>query len=260
MKLQRFSDFLARPRKNLAAPLAQWFLKGKGQQLAQMEQDLLEPQLQRHFGSYIVHYNPPMAMPTVPSIRHQISLGDQQLNVEIQCVEHKWPVAADALDVVVLQHSLDFAVSPHAVLREAALSVRPGGHLIIIGAHAWSFFGLYRLLTRGVWKHAHCLPPARIIDWLGVLGFSLEKRSFAAYRPLFNCSRLHNKLSWLERSASAKKIPLGGCYMLVARKMVHGMHPQTQSSKMPVQKLRPSVVAAQTPHQKNFKHSEEHDR
>ena len=260
MKLQRFSDFLARPRKDLAAPLAQWFLKGKGQQLAQMEQGLLEPQLQRHFGSYILHYNPLVALPSVPSIRQQISLGDQQLKVDMYCAENKWPIAADAVDVVVLQHSLDFATSPHAVLREAALSIRPGGHLIIIGAHAWSFFGIYRCLTRGVWRHAHCLPPARIVDWLGVLGFSLERRSFAAYRPLFNSSRLHNKMAWLERYASSKKIPLGGCYMLVARKMVHGMHPLTQSSKMPIQKLRPSVVAAHTPHQKNFKHSEEHDR
>ncbi len=48
--------------------------------------------------------------------------------------------------------------------------------------------------------------------------------------------------------------------MLVARKMVHGMHPQSQSLKLRVEKLRPNVVTAHTPHQKNFKHSEEHDR
>ena len=260
MKLQRISDFLSRPRKVLAGPLAQWFLTDKGQQLAGMERELLEPQLKRHFGSYIVHYNPPVAMAAAPSIRHQVSLGDPQLSVEMLCAENKWPIALNAVDVVVLQHSLDFALSPHDVLREAAHCVRPGGHLIILGAHAWSFFGLYRYFTRGVWKHAYCLPPARITDWLGVLGFSLEKRSFGAYRPLLNCTKLHHKLRWLERYAGAKKAPLGGCYMLVARKMVHGVHPQAQSLKISVQPLRPSVVAAHTPHQKNLKHSEEHDR
>ncbi|HHX35171.1 MAG TPA: class I SAM-dependent methyltransferase [Gammaproteobacteria bacterium] len=260
MKLQRFSDFLARPRKVLAGPLAQWFLTKKGQQLERMERELLEPQLLRHFGSYILHYNPPVAMAVTPSIRYQVSLGDKQLSVEMQCAEHKWPVGADTVDVVVLQHSLDFAVSPHALLREAAHCLRPGGHLIIIGAHAWSFFGLYRYFTRSVWKHAYCLPPARIIDWLGVLGFCLEKHSYGAYRPLLSSTRLQNKLNWLERYAGGKKAPLGGCYMLVARKMVHGAHPQIQSNKLNVKKLQPSVVAAKTPHQKNFKHSEEHDR
>lgn len=260
MKLQRFSDFLSRPRKILARPLAQWFLTDKGQQLDRMEQELLEPQLMRHFGSYIVHYNPPVAMAAAPSIRHQVSLGDQQLSVEMHCIENKWPIAADAVDVVVLQHSLDFAVSPHDVLREAAHCVRPGGHLIIIGAHAWSFFGLYRYFTGSVWKNAYCLPPARITDWLGVLGFSLEKRSFGAYRPLLNSTKLQDKLRWFERYAGKKKAPIGGCYMLVARKMVHGVHPQAQSLKINMQKLRPNAVAAQTPHQNKLKHSEEHDR
>ena len=260
MKLRRFSDFLSRPRQNITQPLAQWFLTGKGQHLAHMERELLEPQLLRQFGSYIVYYNPPVTIAAAPSIRHQVRLGDQQLDVELQCAENKWPIAADSVDTVVLQHSLDFAASPHAVLREAAQCLRPGGHLIIVGAHAWSFFGMYRLLTRGVWKHAHCLPPARITDWLGVLGFSLEKRCFAAYVPLFNASKMHNKLSWLERFAVTKKAPLGGCYMLVARKMVYGMHPEIESPALNVRKLDPRVVTAKTPHQKNFKHSEEHDR
>lgn len=260
MKLRRFAELLTRPRKVLAGPVAQWFLTAKGQQLERMERELLEPQLLRHFGSYVVHYNPPVAMAAAPSIRHQVSLGDKTLNVDMQCQEHRWPVAADAVDVVVLQHSLDFAISPHALLREAAHCVRPGGHLIIVGAHAWSFFGLYRHLTRSVWRHAYCLPPARIIDWLGVLGFCLEKRSYGAYRPLLNSVRWQNKLGWLERLAARKKAPLGGCYMLVARKMVHGAHPQIQSMRINVAKLRPSVVAAKTSHQKNFEHSEEHDR
>ncbi len=260
MKLQRFSGFLSRPRKVLAAPVAQWFSTAPGRLLETIEGELLESQLARHFGSFIVYYNPPAAQALAPSIRHQVSIGDRSQKLEMHCVEDKWPVSADAVDVVVLQHSLDFAISPHAVLREAAQCVRPGGHLIIVGAHAWSLFGVYRYFTRSVWKHAYCLPPARIADWLEVLGFTLEKRSFAAYRPLFTASALQTKLNWLERYAVAKKTPLGGCYMLVARKMVHGVHPQAQTSKIRVQALRPNVAAAQTTHQSNFKHSEEHDR
>ncbi len=260
MKLQRFSGLLTRARKPLAQPLAQWFLTPKGQQLERMERNLLAPQLQRHFGSFILYYNPPVAMTLAPNIRQHVSLGDPQLDVEMYCAEHKWPVSAGAVDAVVLQHALDFAISPHAVLREAAQCVRPGGHLIIIAAHAWSLFGIYRYFTRSVWKHAHCLPPARITDWLGVLGFSVEKRSFGAYQPLLDSQALHQRFNWLERFTRGKKAPLGGCYMLVARKMVHGMHPQVPSLQLQMQKIRPRVVTAQTPHQETLKHSEEHDR
>ena len=260
MMLDRFSNLLSRPRKALAGSLVQWFLTAKGQLLDSMERELLASQLARHFGSFIVYYNPPSSLVQAPSLRYQVSMGDSALAVDMHCAEDKWPITADSIDVVVLQHSLDFSVSPHAVLREAAQCVRPGGHLIIVGAHAWSLFGVYRYFTRSVWKHAHCLPPARISDWLAVLGFTLEKRSFAAYQPLFTTPALQSKLNWLERYAMAKKLPLGGCYMLVARKMVHGVHPQVQSAKIPVQRLRPSVVAAQTTHQSHLKHSEEHDR
>ena len=260
MKLRRFSDFLSRPRQDITQPLAQWFLSGKGQHLAHMERGLLEPQLLRQFGSYIVYYNPPVSIAAAPSIRHQVRLGDQQLDVELQCAENKWPIAADSVDTVVLQHSLDFAASPHAVLREAALCLRPGGHLIIVGAHAWSCFGLQRLFTRGVWKHAHCLAPARITDWLGVLGFNLEKHCFVAYVPLVKSKKLQAKLRRLEGYAVTRKAPLGGCYMLVARKMVHGMHPKIEAKALNVRKLDPRVVTAHTPHQKKLKHSEEHDR
>ena len=260
MTFQRFSDFLSRPCKPLAEPLARWFLTERGQQLERMERELLAAQLTRHFGSYIVYYNPPMPIVTAPKIRRHISLGDLQLDVDVHCAEHKWPIAADAVDAVVLQHSLDFAVSPHDVLREAAHCIRPGGHLIIVGVQAWSLFGLYRHCTGSVWKHAHCLAPARITDWLGVLGFGLEKRSVPAYRPLLNSSLMQSKLESFARYAQRKNLPMGGCYMLVARKMVHGMHPQSHSVKLSVQKLRPNVVAARASHSKHIKHSEEHDR
>ncbi|MDY7220397.1 methyltransferase domain-containing protein [Denitrificimonas sp. JX-1] len=260
MKLQRFLNFLSRPHKNRAQPLAHWFRTAKGQLLGKMERELLEAQLVRHFGSYILHYNPVVPIVAAPSIRQSVSIGDPQINVEMQCTENKWPVAADAVDVVVLQHSLDFARSPHDVLREAAHCVRPGGHLIIVGSHTWSLFGVYRFLSCNVWKDAHYLAPARITDWLSVLGFSVEKRCYAAYIPLLTASKLQNKLARLEHYAVARQLPLGGCYMLVARKMVHGMHPKMQSSKVALQKLRTTAVTAHTPYPKNFKHSEEYDR
>ena len=260
MNLKWFVNFLTRRRTALGCRVAQWFLTAEGQLLAEIERELLAPQLARCFGSFILYYNPPAALALTPSIRHHLRIGERGLDVEMYRAEDQWPIAADAVDVVVLQHSLDFAISPQALLHEAAQCVRAGGHLIILGVHAWSLFGAYRYLTRSVWKHAACLPPARLTEDLAELGFTLEKQCFVAYRPLFTTSTLQTKLSGLERYSVAKKIPLGGCYMLVARKMVHGVHPHAHRSTIRVHTLRPNVVAAQTTHQRNFKHSEEHDR
>lgn len=77
MALQGFSGLLTRSRKALAGSVAQWFLTGKGRLLGSMEHELLQAQLARHFGSFVLFYNPPAGMIATPSIRHQVSIGDR---------------------------------------------------------------------------------------------------------------------------------------------------------------------------------------
>src|SRR5690606_40394232 len=66
-------------------------------------------------------------------------------------------------------HGLDFSLSPHALLREAARSVRPGGHLLIVGVNPWSAWGATRLVSRKAFRHARCIRPTRVSDWLNLL-------------------------------------------------------------------------------------------
>ncbi len=56
--------------------------------------------------------------------------------------------ANDNIDVVLLHHLLDYVDSPQDVLREAARVVLPMGHLVIVGFHPVSSWGLWRQVAR----------------------------------------------------------------------------------------------------------------
>ena len=68
-------------------------------------------------------------------IRHRIVADKQLLTVEglssLPALPEQLPLAANSMDVVVLQHLLDVTVNPHAVLREAARVLIPEGLSLI---------------------------------------------------------------------------------------------------------------------------------
>ncbi len=154
----------------------QWLGGPLGELLLAQQRPLLEAELARLFGGYLVHYGPGVDVPVAAQIQRSVRVGAPFSGVEIACEEQAWPLGEHAADVVVLQHGLDFSLSPHGLLREAARSVRPGGHLLIVGINPWSAWGLRHLLARDALRQARCIAPARVSDWLHLLGFALEKR------------------------------------------------------------------------------------
>lgn len=221
-----------------------WLAGPLGHLLLADQQQLLEGELARFFGSYLVHYGPPLtALPSALKIQRSVRLGAPFSGIEIACEEHAWPLSEHAADVVVLQHGLDFSLSPHALLREAARSVRPGGHLLIVGINPWSSWGVRRLVARDGLRQARCIAPARVTDWLRLLGFGLEKRSFGCYRPPLCADHWSARLAGLERVGRAWQLPGAGFYLLVARKLVVGLRPLPQPQRAAMGKLLPMPVA-----------------
>lgn len=221
----------------------QWLGGPLGELLLAQQRPLLEAELARFFGGYLVHYGPGVQVPVAAQIQRSVRVGAPFSGVEIACEEQAWPLGEHAADVVVLQHGLDFSLSPHGLLREAARSVRPGGHLLIVGINPWSAWGLRHLLARDALRQARCIAPARVSDWLHLLGFALEKRRFGCYRPPLAANRWQSRLAGLEPLGNAWQMPGGGFYLLVARKLVVGLRPLRQAPRASMGKLLPMPVA-----------------
>jgi SAM-dependent methyltransferase len=222
----------------------QWLTSPLGQLLLTDQQRFVEAELARFFGGYLVHYGPEIAaLPSAPQIQRSVRLGAPFAGIEVACEEQAWPLSEHAADVVVLQHGLDFSLSPHGLLREAARSVRPGGHLLIVGINPWSSWGLRRLIARDGLRQARCIAPARVTDWLRLLGFALEKRRFGCYRPPLSAAGWPARLAGLERLGEGGQMPGGGFYLLVARKLVVGLRPLRQPQRVARGKLLPMPVA-----------------
>lgn len=228
----------------LISAAREWLSGPVGQFLLDEERRMLEDELGRFFGGYLVHYGPSaQTPPCAPQVQRNVRLGAPLPGVEIVCEEQAWPLSEHAADVVVLQHGLDFCLSPHGLLREAASSVRPGGHLLIIGINPWSSWGLRHVFAHDALRQARCISPSRVGDWLNLLGFALEKRRFGCYRPPLASLAWQMRLRRMESWGDAWQLPGAGFYLLVARKLVVGLRPLRQSRREPMGKLLPMPVA-----------------
>ncbi len=183
-----------------------WLSGPLGQLLLDEERRMLDDELGRYFGGYLVHYGPcAETPPQAQQVRRNVRLGAPLPGVEIVCEERAWPLSEHAADVVVLQHGLDFSLSPHGLLREAAASVRPGGHLLgghllIVGINPWSSWGLRHVFARDALRQARCISPSRVADWLNLLG-SLRWRNAASGAIVRRWPRQPGKRGWRAGSA-----------------------------------------------------------
>ena len=221
----------------------QWLGGPLGELLLAQQRPLLEAELARLFGGYLVHYGPGVDVPVAAQIQRSVRVGAPFSGVEIACEEQAWPLSEHAADVVLLQHGLDFSLSPHGLLREAARSVRPGAHLLIVGINPLSAWGLRHLFARDALGSAQCISHGRVTDWLRLLGFSLEKRQFGCYRPPLSSLAWQARLLPLERWGGQLQAPGAGCYVLVARKTVAGLRPVRPIRRESIGKLLPMPVA-----------------
>src|ERR1700704_1164339 len=102
------------------------------------------------------------------------------------------PVTSDAVDAVVLPHTLEFAADPYAIVREVDRVLVGEGNLLVLGFRPWSLWGLRARGSRTGFPPSlrRVLPERRVRDWLVLLGYEVV----ASQRYLF-CSPWGSGLS-----------------------------------------------------------------
>lgn len=135
-------------------------------------------------------------------------------------------IGSDAIDAVLLPHTLEYSADPHEILREVGRILSGEGHLIVLGFRPLSVWGLRHLFAK------HGYPPGlermiserRLRDWLKLLGFEVVD----ARRYMFSLpwgSPEPSSRSVFERSGEQISPMLAGGYLLKARKRVYTLTP-----------------------------------
>lgn len=176
----------------------------------------------------------------------------------ILCDFSALPFPAASLDLVVLPHTLEFSMDPHATLREVERVLVPEGRVVICGLNPMSLWGfrqrrarLYRKLGVG----NLFLPDAgefigywRLRDWLRLLGFEVEAADFGCYRPGVNSETWLQRFEWMDHAGARWWPILGAAYFIVAVKRVRGMRLLDASWKTAPVRVRKSVPVANRAH------------
>lgn len=143
------------------------------------------------------------------------------------------PFPEASLDLVLLPHVLDSHSDPHAVLREVARVLVPGGRVVISGFNPVSLWGLrqgceqlchrFNLGTPLLPRSLDFIGSRRLRDWLRLLHFEVETGGYGCYRPLLGSEKWLRRWRWMDRAGARWWPFFGAAYVLVAVKQVHGV-------------------------------------
>lgn len=166
--------------------------------------------------------------------------ADAASGIGIQADAARLPFASDSVDVMLLPHVLEFAASPHAVLREAERVLLGEGRLLIFGFNPWSLFGLRRRLgSREFPWQGRFISERRLRDWLKLLGLDVvATRRYGFWPPLQQAGVLDG-LRGLERIGPRYLAFVAGAYALLAHKRrfvrpPHKLVAQTAPARVPL--------------------------
>ena len=137
------------------------------------------------------------------------------------------PVASDAIDAVLMPHTLEFAADPYAIVRETDRVLVGEGHLVVLGFQPWSLWGRRARFSRSGFPPGlrRVLSERRVREWLALLGYEV----FTARRYLYRSPWAGGLADGegpdrLLRRGLTYPLP-AGAYLLKARKQVYTLTP-----------------------------------
>ncbi|NHI00200.1 MULTISPECIES: class I SAM-dependent methyltransferase [Oceanimonas] len=174
-------------------------------------------------------------------LRQDVVMAQQELDgMDLLGDATAMPFAPGSLDACLLAHVLDYSEHPHAILRETEVVLRDDGWLVLTGFNPYGSAGLARLLPG--WRQRlppwrRMLAPARVEDWLKLLGFDVIERDyigFTGFMPWLD--------RWQQRYCPAVLPSPAAVYILLARKRRFPLTPVRERRPAPAPVGRPEMA------------------
>ncbi len=207
---------------------ANWLSSALGRQLLAAEAEMLRGMLDDVFGLELLQlgsWGASRELLSTSRTRRQTVIADTSGGeVDVVAALSALPVQTASIDAVLLPHTLEFEVDPHAIVREADRVLTGEGQLIVLGFRPVSLWGLRGAASRQGFPPGlqQMLGVGRVRDWLGLLGYEVVMQKQYLYsRP------------WAADSARPRRIlrrglfnPLpAAAWLIKARKHVYRMTP-----------------------------------
>ena len=239
----------------IANQLMEWYSSPAGQDLSNELTEKLEQLLPSLFGYYALQLGKIHAdidLLQSSSIGQKIYMAESARQDSVIASPLSLPFSHDALDLIVLPHTLDFSREPHQVLREVHRVLISEGHVVLIGFNPLSMMGVSKLAflrSKRVPWIGHFYTARRLKDWLSLLDFTVLDIQHIGLRPPIQSQNMQQRLGFLSKAERYGFKRFGNVQIFVAKKRVLTLTPRpqpwlTRRRILPVNVAEPSARQA----------------
>lgn len=193
-------------------------------------EECLLPWWPRMFGYYLLQIGALAGEISVKDslIKNVINASRNRETADIVADIDDLPFIEHGVDVCLLNHCLEFSVDPHHVVREANRVLIPNGYLIISGYNPLSLAGLNKLYPyrrkKVPWQERF-FTPARVKDWLHLMGYEILEDSRFLHSPLVSDKESGFIGKHWQKFASNYLNAVGSVYLIIAKKRLLPLTP-----------------------------------
>lgn len=223
--------YAVRPLRETQPLLNDWWQSDKGLSQLLSERRALNHCLAGLHGSYMMALGvQELPVPDTCRVQNSFSLSpSEHCSVSAQASLEQLPLPESVVDVAVLQHTLEYSVDPHQLLREVDRVLTPHGHLVVVVFNPLSCAGLcssiMRLIAPKAHRCHHLLRAGRVRDWLRLLDFETQSIPSLEYHSWQPQSVIMQALKRIAVLADNFGLPLSSYCVIVAQKRVAPLTP-----------------------------------
>ncbi|WP_076536328.1 class I SAM-dependent methyltransferase [Shewanella sp. UCD-KL21] len=186
------------------------------------------------------------------NIARHFSIHDAQ-GASIQADPHHLPLQTSTMDAVLMSFLMEFEHDPYRLLREVDRVMISGGYIFVCGFNPVSTAFMGKLLPKYQTQLPWCgqfFMPARVKDWLGLLGYQILQDERFIYHPLLGQM---NQGRWWQNRLEKWLPGVGSVYLIVARKMESPLTPIREKRKARTRQWATAPTAGRAGHSKHSK-------